>query len=271
MSESLSLDPIGVFHAKSCEKYELPRQPLQAGAVGYVELNAHNNFEMALEGIDEFERIWVLFGFHKARVWRPKVLPTRSSKKLGVFATRSPHRPNFLGISCVRLLHKERRKLHIEGADLLDQTPVFDIKPYIPYCDSFPDSKAGWVDELKGIEHEIVWELKALGQRCYLESKGVYFFEEVFRSLQFFSGPNHYNRIKELGTGKYLLAYKAWRFLFAVFPEFKRVAIQSISSGYQLGCLDDISDEAERQLHKSYAELYPQSVFPCEENLLMVE
>ena len=96
------------------------------------------------------ERIWIVFVFDRVNSWKPKVRPPFGGKdqKIGVFATRSPHRPNPIGLSCVTLLSVEKNLLYIADHDLLSGTPVLDIKPYIPQVDSFPGVKAGWRDEV---------------------------------------------------------------------------------------------------------------------------
>ena len=107
----------------------------------------------ALRGIEEYSRLWLIWQFSEAVKggWSPTVRPPRlgGNTRMGVFATRSPFRPNHLGLSCVELLQVEHTPnlgivLHVGGADLLDGTPIFDIKPYIPYSDSFPDALGGF-------------------------------------------------------------------------------------------------------------------------------
>lgn len=109
----------------------------------------------ALRGIEEFSHIWLIWQFSEAvrQEWSPTVRPPRlgGNTRMGVFATRSPFRPNNLGLSCVKLLGVEQTKehgtvLHVAGADLMDGTPIFDIKPYIPYGDAHADAKGGFTD-----------------------------------------------------------------------------------------------------------------------------
>ena len=95
-----------------------------------------------------FERIWLLFAFHRSEGWKPEVRPPRGGGKRGVLATRSPHRPNPIGLSAVELVAVEARRLRVRGMDLLDGTPILDIKPYVPYADAFPASRAGWIDRI---------------------------------------------------------------------------------------------------------------------------
>lgn len=109
----------------------------------------------ALRGIEGFSHLWIIWQFSEAvrQEWSPTVRPPRlgGNTRIGVFATRSPFRPNNLGLSCVKLLGVEHTEsegtvLHVAGADLMDGTPIFDIKPYIPYSDSFPDARGGFTD-----------------------------------------------------------------------------------------------------------------------------
>ncbi|UFS70333.1 tRNA (N6-threonylcarbamoyladenosine(37)-N6)-methyltransferase TrmO [Geomonas sp. RF6] len=104
--------------------------------------------EKVVQDLSGFERLWLIFDFHRNDGWKSSVKPPRGGPKRGVLATRSPHRPNSIGLSAVELVSVEGKTLHLRGVDLLDGTPVLDIKPYVPYADAFPDSRAGWIDEL---------------------------------------------------------------------------------------------------------------------------
>lgn len=104
--------------------------------------------EKVLQDLNGFDRVWLIFVFHQSEGWKSSVKPPRGGPKRGVYSTRAPHRPNAIGLSAVELLKIEGRTLYLRGVDLLDGTPVLDIKPYVPYADAFPDSKAGWIDEL---------------------------------------------------------------------------------------------------------------------------
>ena len=102
----------------------------------------------AYRDLDGFERIWLIFSFHRSEGWKAEVRPPRGGGKRSVLATRSPHRPNAIGLSAVRLLAVEVNALRVCGIDLLDGTPILDIKPYVPYADAFPTSRAGWIDAI---------------------------------------------------------------------------------------------------------------------------
>lgn len=103
-------------------------------------------FATALDDLDGFERIWLLFWMDRVVPFRPRVVPYRDTRERGLFATRSPSRPNPIGLSVVRLVRREGRVLHVAGVDILNGTPLLDVKPYVPEFDAFPSSKAGWLD-----------------------------------------------------------------------------------------------------------------------------
>lgn len=154
MERSLHLRPIGFIRTPKPHKFDARHQPSEAEAeCNTLELLPGHDYEQALRDLDGFSRIWLLWWFHRNDTWKPMVQPPRGPKhKRGVFATRSPHRPNPLGMSPVRLLRVSGRKLLLGPCDLVDGTPVFDIKPYIPAYDSFPDELAGWTQEVDTAE-----------------------------------------------------------------------------------------------------------------------
>ncbi len=142
----ISMQPIGIVHSDYRERFAAPRQPsLEKPQPATIELNGGMNFEQALADLDGFSHIWVLYWMHLNQGWNPTVMPPRSPRqRRGLFATRAPHRPNGIGLSVVCLSSIKGRILHIEGHDMLDGTPVLDIKPYLPYADAVPRATAGW-------------------------------------------------------------------------------------------------------------------------------
>ncbi|MCI9402857.1 MAG: tRNA (N6-threonylcarbamoyladenosine(37)-N6)-methyltransferase TrmO [Oscillospiraceae bacterium] len=160
MEDKLELKVIARMESDFGAKFGVPRQ---SGLV--EELRATLVFEPdyrnpdALRGIEGFSHLWLLWGFHKARreQWSPTVRPPRlgGNERMGVFATRSPFRPNPLALSCVKLegveLHTPRGPLvHVSGADLMDGTPIYDIKPYLPYADCRPEASEGFAPAPEG-------------------------------------------------------------------------------------------------------------------------
>ncbi len=158
----MDIQPIAHIHSDFSEKFGIPRQ---SGLV--EELTAEVVFEpeyrdpSALRGLEGFSHVWLIWEFSKARRegWSPTVRPPRlgGNVRLGVFATRSPFRPNPLGLSCVRLLEIRQDRaqgpvLIVAGADLLDGTPIYDIKPYLPYADCKPEAVGGFAAQPKGAD-----------------------------------------------------------------------------------------------------------------------
>ena len=154
--DGLTLQIIARIKSDFPTKFGIPRQSGLADAVQstIVFEPAFRNPE-ALRGIEQFSHIWLIWQFSEAvrAEWSATVRPPRlgGNTRLGVFATRSPFRPNHMGLSCVRLLGVEQTKehgtvLHVAGADLMDGTPIFDIKPYIPYADCRPEATGGFTD-----------------------------------------------------------------------------------------------------------------------------
>jgi tRNA-Thr(GGU) m(6)t(6)A37 methyltransferase TsaA len=151
----LTLRPIGIIHSPYKERHGTPRQSVirgrgrqQSMEPGTVELYTDLVPMLALRDLEGFDRIWLITHLHLNPNWGPLVRPPRGGVRRGVLATRSPHHPNPIGLSAVWLDRIEGAVLHVRGLDLIDGTPVLDIKPYVPYCDAFVDSSAGWVDAL---------------------------------------------------------------------------------------------------------------------------
>jgi tRNA-Thr(GGU) m(6)t(6)A37 methyltransferase TsaA len=143
---AFSARPIGVVRSPYREASGTPIQPAFAEEVE-AEVVVDGEFEEALKDLEGFERIWLVTWLDRARPFRPLVVPYRDTRHRGLFATRAPSRPNPIGLSVVRLIRREGRVLHIRGCDLLDGTPVLDIKPYVPEFDAHPESAAGWLDD----------------------------------------------------------------------------------------------------------------------------
>lgn len=136
------LTPIGLVHAPHREAQNTPIQPRWAEGVGGT-VEVFPQFAQGLRDLEGFERIWLLFCCDRAGIARLEVVPFRDTQTHGVFATRAPSRPNPIGLSCVRLLAVEDATLRGLGLDLLDSTPLLDIKPYLPDCDIFNVARIG--------------------------------------------------------------------------------------------------------------------------------
>ena len=141
----MQLNPIGTIHTAFRQATGTPIQPVRAaGARGTVEVFAP--FVAGLADLAGFDRIWLLYWFDRAREAQMRVIPYRDRVERGLFATRVPARPNPIGISCVRLLEIEGAVLRVAEVDILDGTPLLDIKPYVPHYDDYPVTRCGWTD-----------------------------------------------------------------------------------------------------------------------------
>jgi len=141
----MKLNPIGVVHTPFTEADGTPIQPrMVEEAEGWIEIVPE--WRDALKDLDGFERIWLLCWFHRAAPPRCIVKPYMDDSMRGLFATRAPSRPNPIGLSCVRLLAIEEGVLKVSEVDILDGTPLLDIKPYHPGFDCWPEARGGWLD-----------------------------------------------------------------------------------------------------------------------------
>ena len=219
----LLLTPIGVIRTPFKSKYGTPRQPATARekTIGTITLEEGVNFEQALEDLAGFEYVWVLFWFHKNKNWKPKVLPPHGGRtKRGLFSTRSPHRPNPIGLSLCRLLTVKGRIIRIENPDMLDGTPVLDIMPYIPHAESHPDARGGWIQESheqSKPEYTVSFSPevnKALRSMDINEASEIssYLITVLSRDPL----PHTYRRIKNQGDGTAIIAVRRWRFVFRI-------------------------------------------------------
>ena len=201
------INPIAHIRTEFPEKFGVPRQSGLAGG-----LRARIVFEKqfrhpdALRGIEEYSHLWLIFDFtqnHRTQ-FSPTVRPPRlgGNTRVGVFATRSPFRPNNLGLSCVKLegiIHDETQGdvLIVSGVDLLDNTPIYDIKPYIPYCDCKPQAKGSFSDEFKDYKIDVLYD------------------ENVFLDVEKSVKENIINIISQNPKPAYKQDKKEYKFLFS--------------------------------------------------------
>ena len=160
MGEGLELKIVARMESQFATKFGVPRQSgLVEELRSTVVFAPEYRDPTALRGLEGFSHLWLLWGFHKAQreSWSPTVRPPRlgGNERLGVFATRSPFRPNPLGLSCVKregvdLQSPRGPLLHVSGADLMDGTPIYDIKPYLPYADCWPEATEGFAPAPEG-------------------------------------------------------------------------------------------------------------------------
>ncbi|WP_076753805.1 tRNA (N6-threonylcarbamoyladenosine(37)-N6)-methyltransferase TrmO [Acinetobacter schindleri] len=188
----LTIPVIGIMKSPYKEKFGIPRQPNLVEVESYIEMQGPYNDLLAFEGIEEFSHLWLLWQFHDNKnqensKFRPQVRPPRlgGNQKIGVFATRSMYRPSPIGLSVVKL--KEVKKvgktvcIYVTGSDLLDGTPIVDIKPYIHYSDAVMEAQSGYAQE-EPVRKYVVWSEQAeLEREQLVQTKGLS--EQVIREL----------------------------------------------------------------------------------------
>jgi len=235
MNTPFTFNPIGFIRTPHTAKYTAPHQPLAHGDVqtGEIVLNPHCNYEQALTDLIGFERIWVVWVFHRVTGWKTKVLTPRHAIKRSVFATRSPHRPNPIGISVAEVVSIKGLVITISGTDMLDGTPVLDIKPYIPQHDSFPNSAIGWLASVEQQEPITVeWLPLAKAQADWLlEQFSITLHTTITAKLGYHPLPTSYNRVEAIGNDSYTIAYRTWRIDYC-FQNNQTITILRIRSCY---------------------------------------
>ena len=174
MNYELTISPIAVFHSPLTSKFGVPRQSgLCPTLEGQVVFEPQYRKAESVKGMDDFSHLWLVWGFsaNKTESVGCTVRPPRlgGNQRVGVFASRSPFRPNGLGLSCVQLSRVELHPtlgpvLHVLGADLMDGTPIYDVKPYIPYADCHPEARGGFTDQTEWKALEVVMPQEAAEQ-----------------------------------------------------------------------------------------------------------
>ena len=167
---------IGYMKSPYREKFGIPRQPNLVQVESYIEMIEPYNDLLAFEGIEEFSHLWLIWQFHENKnqqdspQFRPQVRPPRlgGNKKIGVFATRSMYRPSPMGLSVVQLKDVikvgKSVRVYVTGSDLLDGTPILDIKPYIQYSDAVVDAQSGYAHE-QPIRKQVIWSEQTFSQQ----------------------------------------------------------------------------------------------------------
>ena len=267
------MHPIGVVRSPFHERSSAPRQataPFAAAAT--IELFPGQNYEDALADVAAWDYLWLLFCFDRNRGWRPKVLPPRSAgKRRGVFATRSPYRPNPLGLSAVRLVRVEGLTLHVANADMLDGTPVLDLKPYVAYADALPQAGGGWMTPLvhddpaaPTVDPEpgfvVQWTDLAATQAAWIQTYTSFDLHSAAeRTLSLGPQPHAYRRIRPTPSG-FRLAHKEWRLDFRVAGRI--VTVMVVQSGYRPRELATDSDVPALQIHRAFVAQFGDSATP---------
>ncbi|MEN9576805.1 MAG: tRNA ((37)-N6)-methyltransferase TrmO [Verrucomicrobiota bacterium] len=255
LQPSLNLRPIGYITTHKQVKFQALHQPAEAQPErNFLELLPEPGYRQALQDLAGFSRVWLLWWFHRNTTWRPLVLPPRGpAQRRGVFATRSPHRPNPLGLTPVQLLGIEGRRLLLGPCDLVDGTPVLDIKPYIPAYDAFPDAGGGWTEAVEAALAEppkfaVRFAPLAETQAGWLLTDWqVDFRPRLIELLAIDPTPHRTRRIRRRGDQLFTIGCGAWKAVFSVAGEV--VTILALEPGYPLRFLHnpDYADLPDRE------------------------
>lgn len=237
MQNEITLNPIGFLQSDLKQRYEAPRQGVLAkDSKAIINLIPKNNFEQAVKDLNGFERIWVIYQFHLNKNWKPLVTPPRHTrKKVGVFASRAPYRPNAIGLSCVKLEKVEGLKIFISESDLLDGSPILDIKPYLPFSDSFPNVKTGWAKSDLTEMYNVSFNAKSKKSADKLkEEKSINLFDYARIQLEFNPTDVSRKRISKLKSQEnskenFVLSYQDWQIHYKVDETKKKVTISDIT------------------------------------------
>lgn len=251
----MDMTPIGTFHCSETHPYDSARQGRVAGEnVGTVVLEAGKDYEQGLRELEGFSHVWLVYVFHQNPHWKPMVNPPRLDRKVGVFATRAPYRPNPIGLTCVRLVSVEGLKLTVRGHDLLDGTPILDIKPYLPYADAVSDARAGWVSEAELAGWNVSFSPEARSQLDWLAERGVTTLEGFLtRQLSHRPLDGKKKRVHLLEDGVWELAYRTWRARFTADEASSDIAVERLYSGYSDKELADDTDPYEdKAVHREF-------------------
>jgi tRNA-Thr(GGU) m(6)t(6)A37 methyltransferase TsaA len=223
---------IGHFICDRDYKDEQPRQGVFSDAEGYIELIKGENYEQGLKDLEGFEYIWVIFVFHHNSTWKPVTNPPYSdgNGKKGLFATRSPYRPNPIGMSCVKLDKISGNRIYIKASDILNNTPVLDIKPYISDYDSFPDASRGWLDNIVKDNYSIEYSHEAGVKVNFLKHHGVDLTGAISSQLAFNPFDKTRNKFEAEDNG-FIFRFKTWMIKFTITDNL--ITIENIYSGYK--------------------------------------
>lgn len=265
MSDAVTFEPIGWIRTSARYRFEAPRQAVFARREAFLAFRAGDfRFAQAVEDLGGFSHIWLLFCFHLNQTdrWRPKVRPPVSldGRRYGVFATRSPHRPNPIGMSCVELLGVEKDGLRLGPCDLLDGTPVLDIKPYLPEVDSFPQARIGWRAGVSALKKWTVQFTETFLVKSHWIFQKTGLDAEDFCRIQLAYTPldRKRKRIVRDDAHRTWIGFRTWQILFSVCADGQSVDVLDIRSHYSLEELNMPTDPyGDKMAHRSFQRLFP--------------
>ena len=247
----ISFTPIGFFKTKQIEPYHAARQPDEMSEPGEIIMLEKNNFEQAMQNLNDCSHIWIIYHFHHNQNWKPLVQTPRSKEKIGVFATRAPYRPNPIGMSVVKLINIKGLKIQVGPNDLLDGTPILDIKPYHFESDLIHDSQIAWLDQALTAQFNIRFSPLVENQIDFLEINNLKEIKTfILRQLEYNPTDKNRKRVQK-NDQTYELSYRTWRIDFIILD--LDISVLSIRSGYTSDDLTSIKDlYFDKELHKKF-------------------
>lgn len=253
-ADELILKSIGVFESEQIEPYQAGRQPDILGLKGQIKLHSGHNYEQALQDLIGCTHIWIIFGFHQNSNWKPLVQTPRSNKKIGVFATRAPYRPNPIGLSLVKLVDIKGLTIEVGENDILNGSPIYDIKPFHPEHDIASDASIDWLETSSHEKNVVRISPPAESQIEFLESNDVLVRAFINRQLEYDPVNSEKKRVESNGH-TYTLSYRTWRVDFT-FAE-GTIGVLGIRSGYSPEELDEkslgyVDTYQDKSLHRKF-------------------
>lgn len=261
--ESWNFTPIGYVECPQQYRFESPRQSVYADNTGLIRLQPNLNLETAVRDLAGFERLWVMYVFHlNPPHWKPTVRPPvgADGRKIGVLSTRSPHRPNPIGLSCVELDGVDGLLLKIRNFDLLNGTPILDIKPYIPAADAFPDARTGWLPPPPP-NYEIDFAPALVEQAEWIKQQsGLDLL--AFCRTQLSLDPLNAKRKRltaDPATGGWQIGCRTWKIAFTPNEPAHRITATGIKSAYRGTELEPGAEDryADKAIHRAFAIRFP--------------
>ena len=247
-----SFAPIGYVRCDARYTQETPRQGVFSRRSAVIELEKHCNYEAALQNLDGVSHIWIIWVFDRVNSWKPMVQPPTLNGKVGVFATRSPHRPNPIGITAAKLVKVGNLKIYVENIDLLDGTPVLDIKPYVSEADRIEGTVIGWKESEEFTPRAFSVSPLAEKQAQFITEHGNFDILETAR-VQLTTRILSADRQRlEFDGRSGMLAFRTWRIDFTADDEL--ITVSNIRSGYSAEeLLPDASDRyGDLELHRKF-------------------
>ena len=223
----MELKVIAYAHNGHTDKFGIPRQSREESPIlTRIVFEPDYRIPESLRGIDGYSHLWLLWGFSEVQRtdWSPTVRPPRlgGNTRMGVFATRSPFRPNPIGLSSVRLVAIEDGELIVSGADVLDGTPIYDIKPYLSFSDSHPDARNGFADETKDYRLKVDGEVRRTDVRCTKDvrreerTKGDSVLESTWQEICYILSQDPRPAYQDDPEREYKMDYAGYRITFTV-------------------------------------------------------